>query len=275
MSYRSGKPENPFRRRNGLEYRGRIPTAQAALAPLLAIPTLTTSGASYSSVYRADTINRPENTLFQDVAGTVPVTAVGQSIACWKSSVGSFQMTQATATKRPTLQQRADGKYVVRFDGVDDELNGSLIATGGSNSSMGSIHAWNVAPAGFEGIWHTGPLVADQEIALINNGAGFNRVRIHTGNATFLLDTSNFVSPSTVQHRTDSSGSSTLKVASKLEQLQLGPITTIGAATQMFGRSPAGTFGAFDMAAYYAIAFYINDADRDALKTWMDALFAV
>jgi hypothetical protein len=243
------------------------------LVPLVAAPTLTTAGASYSSIYRADTFGRPENTLFQDVAGTVPVTAIGQSIACWKSSVGSFQMTQATSTKRPTLQQRPDGKYVVRFDGVDDELNGSLIGTGGSNSSMGSKHAWNSAPAGFEGVWHVGPLVADQEIALMNNGAGFNRVRIHTGNATFLLDSSNFTSPSTVQHRTDSGGTSNLKVASGLEQLQLGIVTTIGAGTQYLGRSPAGTFGACDLGCYYAIASFINDTDRNALKTWMDAIF--
>lgn len=242
---------------------------------LAILPTLTTGGASYSSVYRSDTFGTVFNTLFQDVAGTVPLTAVGQNIACWKSSVGSFQMTQSTSTKQPTLQQRGDGKYVVRFDGVDDELTGSLIATGGSNSSMGSIHAWNVTPTAFEGVWHVGPLVADQEIALMNTGGGANRVRIHTGNATFLSDATTFVSPSTVQHRTNSSGDSTLKVASKLESLQSGIVTTINAGTQYFGRSPAGSYGAFDMAAYYAIAFYINDTDRNALKAWMDSIFAV
>jgi hypothetical protein len=210
------------------------------------------------------------NTLFQDTAGTIPLTAVGQSVACWKSSVGSFQLTQATSTKQPTLQQRADGKYVVRFDGVDDELTGSLIGTGGSNSSMGSKHAWSVTPSGFEGVWHVGPLVANQEIALMNTGGGLNRVRIHTGNATFMVDPNNFTSPSTVQHRTDSGGTSNLKVASGLEQLQLGIVTTIGAGTQYIGRSPAGTYGAFDIGCYYAIASFINDTDRNALKAWMD-----
>ena len=238
-------------------------------------PTLTTGGATYKAVYRADVVGTAQNTLFQDVAGTVPVTAVGQSIACWKSSTGAFQMTQATATKQPTLRQRADGKYVVRFDGVDDELNGSLISTGINTCSMGSIHAWTSAPAGFEGVWHVGPLVADQEIALLNNGAGVNRVRIHTGNATFLADGTDFVSPSTVQHRTNSLGDSTLKVASKLESVQAGIVTTIGAGTQYIGRSPAGVFAPCDLAAMYTIEAYINDTDRNALKSWMDSLFAV
>lgn len=63
------------------------------------------------------------STLFQDSAGTVPVTAVEQPVGriLDKSGRGNHA-TQATTTKRPTLKQDANGCYYLRFDGVDDAM---------------------------------------------------------------------------------------------------------------------------------------------------------
>lgn len=63
------------------------------------------------------------STMFQDAAGTTPVTAVGQPVGCIldKSGRGNHA-TQATATSRPTLQQDSGGRYYLLFDGVDDWL---------------------------------------------------------------------------------------------------------------------------------------------------------
>lgn len=63
------------------------------------------------------------STLFQDAAGTIPVTAVEQPVGKMldKSGRGNHA-TQATVTKRPTLEQDANGCYYLRFDGVDDSL---------------------------------------------------------------------------------------------------------------------------------------------------------
>ena len=63
------------------------------------------------------------STLFQDAAGTVPVTAVGQPVGkiLDKSGRGNHA-TQSTTTSRPTLQQDTSGKYYLSFDGVDDSL---------------------------------------------------------------------------------------------------------------------------------------------------------
>lgn len=63
------------------------------------------------------------STLFQDAAGTVPVTAVEQPVGKMldKSGRGNHA-TQATTTKRPTLKQDANGCYYLSFDGVDDAL---------------------------------------------------------------------------------------------------------------------------------------------------------
>lgn len=62
-------------------------------------------------------------TMFQDSAGTTPVTAVGQPVGLMldKSGRGNHA-TQATAAARPVLQQDANGKYYLAFDGVDDSL---------------------------------------------------------------------------------------------------------------------------------------------------------
>ena len=63
------------------------------------------------------------STLFQDAAGTIPVTAVEQPVGKMldKSGRGNHA-TQATVTKRPILKIDGNGKYYLLFDGVDDAM---------------------------------------------------------------------------------------------------------------------------------------------------------
>lgn len=64
-------------------------------------------------------------TLFQDTAGTVPVTADGQSVARWNDKSGNGRdWTQATAANRPTYRT-SGGKSWVEFDGVNDWMVGA------------------------------------------------------------------------------------------------------------------------------------------------------
>ena len=72
------------------------------------------------------------STLFQDEAGTTPVTAVEQPVGLMldKSGRGNHA-TQATTTKRPVLKIDAGGCYYLSFDGVDDALQtGNIDFTG-------------------------------------------------------------------------------------------------------------------------------------------------
>ena len=63
------------------------------------------------------------STMFQDVAGTVPVTATGQAVARINDKSGrGNHATQATAPARPILRIDAAGKYYLEFDGFDDFL---------------------------------------------------------------------------------------------------------------------------------------------------------
>jgi hypothetical protein len=74
------------------------------------------------------------STMFQDSAGTTPVTAVTQPVGriLDKSGKGNHA-TQPTSTDRPTLQQDASGKYFLLFDGSNDNLYTGSIDLSGTN----------------------------------------------------------------------------------------------------------------------------------------------
>lgn len=67
------------------------------------------------------------STMFQDSAGTTPVTADGQPVGKILDKSGrGFHATQATATSRPILGLE-NGRYYLTFDGVDDGLSTAAI----------------------------------------------------------------------------------------------------------------------------------------------------
>lgn len=62
-------------------------------------------------------------TLFQDAAGTTPVTTLGQPVGLMRDKSGrGNHLFQNTTASRPTWQQDAQGFYYLRFDGIDDGL---------------------------------------------------------------------------------------------------------------------------------------------------------
>lgn len=70
------------------------------------------------------------STLFQDTAGTSPVTATGQSVARINDKSGKGNnAVQSTSGSRPTYQVDANGKPYLAFDGVDDVLISSTTLT--------------------------------------------------------------------------------------------------------------------------------------------------
>ena len=63
------------------------------------------------------------STMFQDDAGTVPVTAAGQSVGKMLDKSGfDNHLIQATSGNRPTLEQDPLGYYYLSFDGINDVL---------------------------------------------------------------------------------------------------------------------------------------------------------
>jgi hypothetical protein len=80
-------------------------------------------------------------TLFQDVAGTIPVTASGQTVALIRDKSGNgIDAVQATSSKRPTFYVY-DGEYgSLQFDGVNDFMvtsNINFTSTAKMTASIG------------------------------------------------------------------------------------------------------------------------------------------
>lgn len=96
------------------------------------------------------------STMFQDSAGTTPVTAVGQPVGriLDKSGRGNHA-TQTTATSRPVLQQDGNGKYYLAFDGVDDWMITSAI-TPGTDKAQFFAGLEKLSDAAFQVIAETG-----------------------------------------------------------------------------------------------------------------------
>jgi hypothetical protein len=70
-------------------------------------------------------------TLFQDTAGTTPVTETGQAVARINDKSGrGNHATQATLDNRPTYQVDSNGLPYLSFDGVNDGLATSTITPG-------------------------------------------------------------------------------------------------------------------------------------------------
>lgn len=65
------------------------------------------------------------STMFQNIAGTTPVTAAGQPVGkiLDKSGNGFHMVAPADTVVRPTLMQDSAGKYYLDSDGVDDKMS--------------------------------------------------------------------------------------------------------------------------------------------------------
>lgn len=69
------------------------------------------------------------NTMFQDAAGTIPVTAAGQPVGLMRDKSGrNNHAFQTVSASRPILQRNATtGAYYLAFDGADDFLQTNSI----------------------------------------------------------------------------------------------------------------------------------------------------
>lgn len=78
------------------------------------LPKLLLGEGQAGSIYRFYDLS----TLFQDLAGTIPATEAGQSVALIKDIGGNgLNLTQATEANRATLEQDSDGVYGLMFNG--------------------------------------------------------------------------------------------------------------------------------------------------------------
>lgn len=118
------------------------------------------------------------STMFQDTAGTIPVTAAGQLVARINDKSGNGNhLLQATSAQRPSYQLDGTRGYLL-FDGTDD----NMVSTGNFNLTA------NAVLTGFVGIrknsdTNTGVICELSVNAGSNNGAfGINHSTIASDN---------------------------------------------------------------------------------------------
>ena len=90
-------------------------------------------------------------TLYQDAAGTTPVTAVGDPVGRVEDKSGNGNhASQSTAAARPIYRQDGNGKFYLDFDGVDDAMaTGSIDFSATDKMSMfAGVHKDSDAAAG-------------------------------------------------------------------------------------------------------------------------------
>jgi len=106
------------------------------------------------------------STLFQDSAGTIPVTAAGQPVGLMLDKSGNGNhASQPTAGKRPILQE-SGGLYGLKFDGVDDCMYTAAIDFSGTDK----VSCW----AGVTKVVDTAQIVAELSTNTnISDGAFF------------------------------------------------------------------------------------------------------
>lgn len=106
------------------------PARRRSISPPIALFTAGTTGFLYDPAQMS--------TLFQDAAGTVPVTAANQPVGRIKdlSGLGNHAV-QTTASARPLY--KTDGtKHWLEFDGVNDHLNTSVISWASFKATIGT-----------------------------------------------------------------------------------------------------------------------------------------
>lgn len=97
------------------------------------------------------------STLFQDAAGTIPVTADGDPVGRMEDKSGNGNhATQSVAASRPTY--RTDGVlHALEFDGVDDAMSSSVIDLTATDKISIFLAINDISTSGEKVILETGP----------------------------------------------------------------------------------------------------------------------
>jgi hypothetical protein len=121
------------------------------------------------------------SSLFQDTAGTIPVTAAGQSVAkvLDKSGNNNHWVGAAGSTTWPIYQVDSDGKPYLQFDGTNDALHTAtpFIATNDGRHTV-CVGTFGAAPAAQKSIMgaycSTGSTIFVEPLDTATSGGGVN-----------------------------------------------------------------------------------------------------
>lgn len=213
------------------------------------------------------------STLFQSGTRASPgaaVTTVGQTVGLILDKSGNqFDLTQATASSRPTYQVDGNGKPHLLFDGVDDRLSSGGATIGGNTHTIGAAA---LATAASKFLWTVAVSATDKYALEPSNSAGVSAIH-HTNASTtaktsstgidtaqVLLATIDKVTPATSMRVNSAAQSGTLGTAASST---VGSI--LGASTGVTALFTGRFYGLVD------ILRTLTNTERGNLETWLGA----
>jgi len=197
------------------------------------------------------------STMFQDAAGTTPVTAVGQPVGriLDKSGRGNHA-TQTTTTSRPVLQQDASGRYYLLFDGVDDWLSTSSINFTGTDkvTVFAGVRKLSDAAAGAIVELSATPTAADVTARFNVTAAaanlasyGFGMTSNSSGSGTLQIRALTYTAPITNVISSQFDSSLTSGSGRAVTRLNAAAPGSIEISFEQPGTGPAVKFGSFPL----------------------------
>jgi hypothetical protein len=193
-------------------------------------------------------------TLFQDVAGTIPITASGQTVALMKDKSGNgINATQSSASSRPTFLIYPGTEYgYLYFDGVNDFMvTGSLTFAATSVSTITATVGVQV-DTGASGARIVLELGTDTSAS---NGSFYITAPSTAGDHSFGLRGTTFIAGVVANvDPSDDILTAQLNIGAATKELELIPrlngVTKSGAGITWSGAANAGT-GTFGTKAMY------------------------
>ncbi len=217
------------------------------------------------------------STMYQDTAGTTPVTATGQSVALILDKSGNGNhATQATALDRPTLQQDAGGHYYLSFNGTTMFVQFSGASQGLASGSL------SVCAGVYQTALNTGARLltnAADNAAIVTywdavDGQEKSTV-VYTNSTSTTLLSPTVDSINTAYVRSDIYDRTGLALTNYRNTVQQGTIATSNIdmtlpATSTMGGGPVGFYYAGRIYQFIEYAFALTTAQRGLVEIYVN-----
>jgi len=218
--------------------------------------------------------------LYQDQAGTQPVTAAGQPVGLIRDqSGGGRHASRAISSARPTYRVDAGGRPYLEFDGVDDCLATAAVVLGASGRTIiAALRKRIAATAGAVvetgASWSATPGGAAIFAPHTNGTASYGSRARPAGAQSLLSSPLSYPAPHTaIVTATSTGGSHVLRVNGVVAAsgAPAGPMTALTAALNIGARNGNQLYCAMDLYGLILLDRVLTAAELAHAESWMAA----
>lgn len=210
--------------------------------------------------------------VFQDAARTTAATADGDPVGGWADQSGNGRhFSQSTAASRGTLKLSIfNGRNIVRFDGVDDYLSGTVL--GSKEYTLCTANRYNTL-SGNNVIWRNGNDAADG-LEISNNAGSFSIFHFNVSGISGGAMSTN-LEQWTIR-RTDAAGTDARKNGSSQSLVGSSIAMILPTTTMLIGaRTPASNFAGMDLCELIVWNRKLTDAETTLVESYLNARWSI